>query len=123
MKVLCTRLPSPLDGVDLKSSPWVTIDGEYTVLGALAEFGGRVQLNLLTDDRQSFGWFDSDCFLVVDPAVPTNWSARIGEGGTFELAPEAWLEEGFWERYYEGDPAAAESVDRELAIILGRAAP
>lgn len=122
MKVLCIRLPAPVEGMQLDSSPWITVDREYTVLGALAEFWGRVQLHLLTDDGQSFGWFDADCFLTVDAAIPPNWSARIGEGGTLELAPQEWLAEGFWEHYYDGDPAAQESVERELAIIRGEAA-
>ena len=121
MKVLCVRLPAPVDGMGLDSSPWVTVDAEYTVIGVLAEFGGRIQLHLLTDDGRSFGWFDSDCFLTADPAIPANWSARIGEGGTLELAPQGWLAEGFWERYYDGDLAARESVARELAIVLGEA--
>lgn len=123
MKVLCTRVPVPVDGTELDSSPWVTVDREYTVLGVLAEFGGRIQLNLLTDDGQSLGWFGSDCFLTLDPAIPPSWSSRIREGGTLELAPHDWLSEGFWERYYEGNPAAQESVDRELAILLGRTEP
>lgn len=120
MKVLCTRVPTPLDGLHLDSSPWVTVDKQYTVLCILAESGGRVQLNLLTDDGQSFGWFDSDCFLTVDPAIPSSWSAQISEDGTLELAPQDWLQEGFWERYYEGDPVAREAADREVAVLLGR---
>ena len=123
MKVLCTRLPAPVDDLAVDSSPWVSLDREYTVLGVLAEVGGRVQLHLLTDDGQSFGWFDSDCFLTVDLTIPSTWSARIGEGGTLELAPQDWFAEGFWERYYDGDPSSRESVDRALAILLGRTAP
>jgi hypothetical protein len=123
MKVLCTRLPVPVDGLELESSPWVSVGREYTVLAALAEFGGRVQLLLLTDDRRSFGWFGADCFLTVDSTIPPNWSAHVGEGGSLELAPRSWLADGFWERYYDGGPAARESVASELTIILGEASP
>lgn len=122
MKVLCVRLPAPLDGMQLDSSPWVTVDREYPVVAVAADPGNRVQLQLL-NDASSLGWFDADCFLTLDDSIPDNWTARIGEGGKFDMAPRAWLEEGFWERYYDADPSAQESVEREVAIILGPAAP
>jgi hypothetical protein len=102
----------------LDSSPWVTVDREYTVAAVAAQVEGRVQVQLL-NDTNSLGWFDANCFLTVDPAIPANWTARIGEAGRLDLAPKDWLAEGFWELYYDGDPAARESVDRELAVILG----
>lgn len=120
MKVLCIRVPVPVEGMQLDSSPWITVDREYTVVAVAAQVAGRVQVQLL-NDTNSLGWFDADCFLTVDPAIPANWSARIGEGGALEMAPSAWLEEGFWERYYDADPDAQESVERELAIIRGEA--
>jgi hypothetical protein len=46
MKVLCTKVPSPVDGVELGSSPWVTVGCEYTVFevvaGVCCRFGFRV---------------------------------------------------------------------------------
>lgn len=122
MKVVCIRLPAPVDGVEIDASPWVSVDNEYIVLGVLADFPGRIQLHLLADDGRSLAWFDSDCFLTVD-AIPANWSARINDGGTLELAPPAWFADGFWESYYDGDPSSRESVDGELAVILGGSAP
>ena len=120
MKVRCVRLPVAVDGVRPVPSPWLTVDREYTVVSVLAEFGGRVQLQLVTDDDPTLGWFDSDCFRTVDPEVPRTWSARVGDGGTLELAPGDWLAEGFWERFYDGDPVARDSVDRELAVLVPR---
>lgn len=119
MRVLCIYPPSPIDGLRLDVSPWVSVDRDYPVLAVGADFGGRVQLLLLADDGTSLGWFDSKCFLTVDTRLPPSWSARIGEGGGLELAPPAWLADGFWERYYDGEPNAVASVKQELAAILG----
>lgn len=120
MKVICIRVPSPIDGMQLDSSPWVTVDRDYTVVSVLAEVGGRVKVQLL-NDTQSLGWFNANCFLTVDSTIPANWVARVGEGGALRLAPAAWLEEGFWERFYDADPDAHESVERELTIIRSTA--
>ena len=45
MRVICTQLPVPIDGMSLESSPWVTLHSEYTVVSMLAESGGRVRLH------------------------------------------------------------------------------
>jgi hypothetical protein len=118
MRILCTKLPAPLDGMFLEASPWVTLHREYFVVSMLAEPGGRVQLQVLTDDR-SLAWFDSTNFMTVDGRLPGNWSIRIGEGGALELAPAVWLAPGFWEAYYDGDVTAADAVADELRTILG----
>lgn len=120
MKVLCIRVPAPVDGMKLDSSPWVTLDRDYAVTAITADFGGRVQLQLL-DDTNGLGWFDANCFLTLDASVPSNWIARLDDGGNLHLAPHDWLLDGFWERYYDGDAAARESVETELATILGKA--
>jgi len=119
MKILCTKLPAPVDGMELESSPWVTLHREYPVVSLLAEPGGRVQLQILTDDGRSLGWFDSTNFMTVDGSIPSNWTTRVGEGGTLELAPAVWLAPGFWEAYYDGDLTAADAVAAEIRTILG----
>jgi hypothetical protein len=118
MKVICTRLPAPVDGMDLESSPWITLHSEYHVVSLLAEPGG-VQLQIVTDDGRSLGWFDSTNFLTVDGSLPHNWAARVGEGGALELGPQDWLVPGFWESYYDGDPTTAEAVAAALRALLG----
>ena len=116
---MCTRLPAPVDGMSLESSPWVTLGAEYFVVSLLADPSGRVQLHIVADDGRSLAWFDSINFMTVDGSLPRNWVASVGERGTLELAPECWLAPGFWEAYYDGDPAAAEAVEVELRVILG----
>jgi hypothetical protein len=119
MRVRCVRVPSARDGVELESSPWVTVGREYPVLEVIAVYGKRIKLHLLTDVPENLGWFESHCFEVTDSTFPPNWTAYISEDGTFELGPASWREKGLWERYYDDfDPAAIETVKREIATIL-----
>ena len=117
MKVRCDRLPAPSSGISLESSPWVRIGADYTVLSILINPRGRNQLRIL-DDSQTMGLFDPEFFSTVDETVPENWVIRIVGDGIFRLAPEAWLADGFWEAYYDGDAHAAESVAIESKIIM-----
>jgi hypothetical protein len=123
MRVVCTRIPTPVRGLRPGASPWVDLDHEYIVLGVLAEPGGAVQLHLLLDRDGNLAWFDSDCFLTVEGSVPPSWTTRIGAGGALELAPTTWHAEGFWELYYDGDPDARDSVRREVARARGNVLP
>ncbi len=114
MKVVCTKLPPLPNGEALDASPWVTVDAEYYVASVLAEPGGQVQIQIVTDDGRSLAWFDSSSFMTVDGTMPDRWCAQIGEGGVLEIAPASWLAPGFWEAYYDGDPSAGDAVEAEL---------
>jgi hypothetical protein len=113
MKVICTKVPPSPTGEVLDTSPWVTVDAEYEVVSVIAEPARRVLVQIVTDDG-SLGLFDSTSFMTVDGTVPEGWTARVGEDGVLELAPTAWLAPGFWEAYYDGDPAAIDAVTSEL---------
>jgi len=117
MRVYCIRVPSPLPHIEIDVSPWVSLHREYLVASVLATPGSRVQLQLVTDDGASLGWFDADHFMTVDNNIPATWAARVTENGVLELAPEAWLRDGFWEAFYDGDELARHQVDSELEIL------
>ncbi len=57
-------------------------------------------------------------FETVDRSVPSNWVVDVKEGGLLSMRPAAWLERGFWERYFDDDAAAIAAYERELAVIL-----
>jgi hypothetical protein len=121
MKVVCVQLISPVDGKPMTDSAWVRLDTEYPVLSVLAAPGGRVQVQILTEDRQSAGWFDAAMFMTSDASVPPNWIVKIGDGGQLEMAPARWAAHGFWESFYDGDQQARSTFAEELAIILATA--
>lgn len=77
MRFQCISLRSSATGNELDSSPWLTLDREYTVISIEADYSGPTRLHLITDDAENFGLFDADCFLTIDQSVPSNWVARI----------------------------------------------
>lgn len=121
MKVVCVKLVSPVDGKPLTDSAWVRLDTEYPVLSILAAPGGKVHLQILTDDGQSAGWFDAAMFMTSDASVPPNWIAKIGDSGELEMAPARWTRSGFWESFYDSDPEARSAFAEELSTILATA--
>lgn len=119
MKVVCIRLISPVNGRSMTDSSWVKLDSEYPVLSILAAPGGKVQVQILTEDGIGAGWFDSSMFMTSDATIPSNWVVKINDGGEIEMAPDRWTRPGFWEAFYDGVPAARQAFDEELSIILG----
>lgn len=120
MKVICQELLSHDRRETFEWSPWLTIGAEYHVVSLLAHPGGRITLQLVTDDGESLGLFDSSAFSTTEETVPDTWVTRIRDAGTLELAPASWLRPGFWEDYYDGDAAAAHVVNAELSKMLGK---
>jgi hypothetical protein len=122
MKVVCVQLISPVDGKPMAETAWVKLDAEYPVLSVLAAPAGRVQVQILTEDGRSAGWFDAAMFMTSDSSVPSNWVVSIGECGEFELGPARWAAPGYWESFYDGDPQARVIFAEELSVILATAA-
>ena len=57
-------------------------------------------------------------FEDTDPTVPSNWVVQVSEGGSLNIGPQRWLERGFWEQYFDDEPAAIEVFDAEMAVVL-----
>ncbi|WP_322747570.1 MULTISPECIES: hypothetical protein [unclassified Frankia] len=118
MRVLCTRIISPVTSGSIEDSAWVRLGGEYIVISVLACPGRRIELQIVGDDVRAPGLWDSEMFMTVDDRLPSNWVAKVGEGGVVELAPRRWLEPGFWEAYFDRDPDAVAAYEDELRQIL-----
>lgn len=54
---------------------------------------------------------------VIDGRVPSTWRAAKGEEGAFDLAPPEWLENGFWDAYYDRKPEAVATYQKAKATI------
>ncbi len=60
-------------------------------------------------------------FETVSTTLPSNWVVQLWPDGSLHLAPEAWLQPGFFEGYVDGErngAAAREILERELAITF-----
>jgi hypothetical protein len=97
-----------------RSSP--EIGTVYTVLEIA---GGRHGVHLRTwrDDSPVLSPLEE--FEITDPTLAPTWQA-FQRDASLVMRPPAWNEEGFWERYFDGDSEAREIFERERAIIEGR---
>ena len=113
MKVRCTRLASAATGEDQVESA-LRVGSLYSVLEI--EFGPseRILLRILDDDANTPGVWPVSMFEFVSSAVPPNWYLQANSDGTMRVAPRAWLREGFWERFFDRDPAAEAEYRLEL---------
>lgn len=117
MRVRCVKIINPATLEVDASSAWVRVGDEYVVLEMMSSTGRKFSLRILHADN-STGIWESEMFVGTDPSIPSNWVARISEGGGLRMGPQRWLEPGFWDQYFDDEPAAAEAYEQELAIIL-----
>jgi hypothetical protein len=118
MRVVCDRIVSPTTGESLTTSPWLTVGREYEVLEVVAYPEGEIQFRLLGDDAGGGpGVWDSRLFHTSSGDVPADWVATIDERGVLRLGPAAWQREGFWEAFFDDDPAAIHDYDDALKKI------
>jgi hypothetical protein len=97
------------------------IGDEFVVLSALIDGGpSTVLLQLLHSDGDR-SWYPAAMFETVSTKIPSNWVVQLRPDGSLHLAPEAWLQPGFFEGVVDGERdgrAARAILERELAIIV-----
>ena len=118
MRVLCVKLINPVTGEVEASSSWLRLHAEYEVLEIYAYPDRRIELRLVSDEAEVPALFDSEMFITTDGSIPRTWAVKIEEGGVMRLGPEHWLAPGFWEDFFDRDPAAVEAYEVEKAAIL-----
>jgi hypothetical protein len=118
MKVKCEKLHK-LVGSNSRFESWLTIGREYSVLAIDCDPQQGVLLRILGDDRFTPALFPGELFEVTDPKIPTNWIIIRGRGGLWQLSPRAWGEPGFWEKFFDRDPAAIGVFDAERQVAEG----
>lgn len=114
MKCVCVRLRDKS-----RDDPWLTLGREYDVLSILVVPGRLSVLRILADDGRTPILVESSAFEMVSQEIPSNWFCVISEGGVVELGPEAWLQDGFWERYFDGDAVAVEQFWQDVQRVSG----
>jgi hypothetical protein len=112
MRVLCVKIVSPVIREEVLEHPGVRIDAEYQVLSILAQPRRGAQFRIITDDGIP-ALYDAAMFVTTDDTLPPNWVVRTSDAGVVEIAPRVWLQPGFWERYFDGDPIAREEFATE----------
>ena len=102
----------------LNQSSWLTIGSIYQVLSIHMEFGGRLKFQLVGDDGLTPAFHDAEQFEVTSNIIPSGWRVSSVPGSHFELAPKAWSEPDFWEKYFDGDAEAISLFQSEKDKML-----
>jgi hypothetical protein len=109
--------------------PLLTIGKAYIALGIVfrpAPHASQVCICTDTDGRGRLqgeayadggpGLFDLNCFEVVDPRVPPEWSMLDHGNGFYRLDPTEFTGD-FWDRYHEADPNAEATFEFILSKL------
>ena len=117
MRVLCVKIINPVTSKEVLEHPGVRLHQEYPVLTVQSSPSRGAEVRILTDDGTP-ALFDASMFATTESAITSNWIARVREGGVVDMAPPAWLEAGFWERYFDRDSTAVQAFETELRFIV-----
>lgn len=118
MKIKCIKIYDN-QGIEQTSSPWLAIGKIYVPLEILCDARNGISYRLIGDARdKSPGVFKAIQFEIVNSKKSSNWDVNISEDAFIIIGPNSWREAGFWEKCYDGDPAALEIYKREARIIM-----
>ena len=112
MIVRAIRIRTSPGGPEFAEHPGLRIGAEYRVLEIECGPNGPINFRVLDDQHDPTMW-PSDCFELVDGAIPQSWIAAIWSTGTLYLAPERWHRPEFWEEFFDGRNRGAERIFHE----------
>ena len=119
MKVKCVRLLDA-SGNDVAFSSWLTLGHVYHVMSVFVDKNGKRSFGIinrhLNGEWPQLGSHQAECFEIVSEVVPSNWKNWVNENSS-GASPAAWQVPGFYEAFYDHDPAAYPIFERERNII------
>jgi hypothetical protein len=101
-----------------QGSDWFVVGTIYTVL-TIQFIRGKFHYRLLAADSNMPAYHLASQFQAMTRYIPSSWKIEMNpQSDIFTLAPEAWLVNGFWEKYFDGDPGAREIFETELRRMV-----
>ena len=121
MIVKCISLPGSGEQI-VDSSPWLKVGREYIVLSIEENSQGDryYAIEPHSGNLDSFGFFPSFAFEVIDENWPEAW-VEDSSGGEISIAPKAWQRAGFWEEFHDGEKHAVDTYREDRDRILQKA--
>jgi len=85
---------------------WLRTGSNYAVQAIYFDQQQGARYRIISDDAGTPALFPVIDFTIVDGSLPASWCAHVHANGDFELSPPAWLEQGFWVRFFDNDADA-----------------
>lgn len=124
MRVRCIRLIETAGanrGASLAEHPHLKVGDEFIVSAILfdpqASDPWKLGLQVI-NRRGSPTWWPAEMFETVSNRIPSNWTIQLWDDGSLHLAPDDWLQPGFWEACFDGELEAVAAYRRERAVIV-----
>jgi hypothetical protein len=117
VKARCIKLINSRGNPQERSS-WLTIGRVYDVLEVLQDIHSRWLLRVIGNGVSGVALFPLEQFEIVSRKMPTAWAPFWNTHGGFALTTEVLAQAGFWEAYYERDPAALRAFEDERKKIV-----
>ena len=61
--------------------------------------------------------FSGELFEIIDDRMPPNWVIKKDRNGAYQISTRAWLQPGFWEKFFDRDPESVAVFKEEERII------
>jgi hypothetical protein len=122
MIVRCVRIINEMTGEPLPPNSWLSVGRTYVVLAVFVADGASPKYRIIGDDAVTPALHAASQFDVVSAALPSIWKAHLVPYKYFELAPLSWTAAGFWEAYFDGDPAAEAAFREAYRALAAEAA-
>lgn len=114
MKIRCNEIIDKYSGALKESSPWITRGKNYDVVTIhVSKKDGTVDYRII-NNQGSLGIHRSNQFTIIDGHLPFDDLHFEEDDEHIWIGPQALLEVGFWERYYDGDELAQKAVEDTL---------
>ncbi|GAA0936425.1 hypothetical protein [Actinocorallia libanotica] len=105
------------DEDEVEEYPGIHVGGLYTVLEIMAG-PDYYCVRIWGDHEEDPGTlWAPEMFETVDQRVSSRWTVSMN-AGHMRFAPAAWQRPGFWNDYFDREPAAVDSVRSEIALLL-----
>lgn len=118
MKVQCEKIINHETGKVSDKDAWLTVGKVYDVLSFSVNDNGVIEYRLMADDGYTPALFRASQFTIVCSALPSNWIINCEQNSYFELAPESWVQAGFWEEYFDREPNTVAIFETEKDRII-----
>jgi len=112
MLIRCVKADSAVQG-----EAWLSVGQIYLVLGLYVMPKG-LMYRLITSELGDPALHSASFFEIVSGKLSRRWGVQIDDDGrSAVIEPMAWLENGFWDKYFDGDNASVAIFSSEVKFL------